>query len=95
MQFNFDQVSVAQGYLTAGRTRALAVVAPQRVKWLPNAPILEEQGIEGIEDQTFTGLLAPAGTQPAVVAIIDNAVRQALAEPAVVARIQSTGANAR
>ena len=35
--------------------------------WLPDVPTLEEQGIKGVEGQTFTGLLAPAGTPRPVV----------------------------
>src|SRR6478672_3781782 len=59
VQFNIDQVSVAQPFIKEGRTRALAVIAPKRVPWLPDVPTLEEQGIKGVEGQTFTGLLAP------------------------------------
>ncbi|MCW5632922.1 MAG: tripartite tricarboxylate transporter substrate binding protein [Rubrivivax sp.] len=95
VQFNFDQVSVAQGFIKDGRTRAIAVAAPQRVKWLPDVPTLEEQGIKGIDGQTFTGLLAPAGTPPAVVAKVSDAVRQALADPAVVAKFFASGSEAR
>ena len=61
VQFNLDQVSVAQPFIKDGRTRALAVIAPKRVPWLPDVPTLDEQGIKGVEGQTFTGLLAPAG----------------------------------
>lgn len=95
VQFNFDQVSVAQGFIKEGRTRALAVAAPKRVQWLPDVPTLEEQGIKGVDGQTFTGLLAPAGTPPAVVARLSDAVKQALADPAVVARYVATGSEAR
>ena len=95
VQFNFDQVSVAQGFIKEGRTRALAVAAPRRVQWLPDVPTLEEQGIKGVDGQTFTGLLAPAGTPPAVVARLSDAVKQALADPAVVARYVATGSEAR
>lgn len=95
VQFNFDQVSVAQGFIKDGRTRALAVATPKRVQWLPDVPTLEEQGIKGVDGQTFTGLLAPAGTPPTVVARVSEAVRQALADPAIVARYTAAGSEAR
>ncbi|MGE4241705.1 Bug family tripartite tricarboxylate transporter substrate binding protein [Ramlibacter sp.] len=95
VQFNFDQVSVAQQFVKAGRTRALAVVAPKRVPWLPEVPTLQEQGIKGIEGQTFTGVLAPAGTPPAVVERVSQAMRKALDQTAVKARIFAAGSDAR
>ncbi len=92
VQFNFDQVSVAQPFIKEGRTRALAVIAPKRVKWLPDVPTLEEQGIKGVEGQTFTGLLAPAGTPAPIVAKLSTALRQVLEDPAVIARFFASGA---
>jgi tripartite-type tricarboxylate transporter receptor subunit TctC len=95
VQFNIDQVSVAQPFVKEGRTRALAVIAPKRVPWLPDVPTLEEQGIKGVEGQTFTGLLAPAGTPPAVVTKLSEALRTVLANPSVTARFHQAGAEAR
>jgi tripartite-type tricarboxylate transporter receptor subunit TctC len=92
VQFNIDQVSVAQPYVKEGRTRALAVIAPKRVPWLPDVPTLEEQGIKGVESQTFTGLLAPAGTPPAVIDKLSGALRTILAKQDVVRRFYDVGA---
>lgn len=94
VQFSIDQVSVAQPFIKDGRTRALAVIAPRRVPWLPDVPTLEEQGIKGVEGQTFTGLLAPAGTPPAVVARLSAALKTVLADKGVVDRFYQTGATA-
>ena len=95
VQFNFDQVSVAQAYVKDGRTRALAVIAPKRVPWLPDVPTLEEQGIKGVDGQTFTGLLAPVGTPAAVITRLSEALRTVLSNPAVIARFNQSGAEAR
>ncbi|TFZ06148.1 tripartite tricarboxylate transporter substrate binding protein [Ramlibacter henchirensis] len=92
VQFNFDQVSVAQPYIKDGRTRALAVIAPRRVPWLPDVPTLEEQGIKGVEGQTFTGLLAPAGTPPAVIEKLSAALKTVLDSKAVQDRFYQAGA---
>ncbi len=95
VNFNFDQVSVAQPFIKDGRTRALAVIAPQRVKWLPDVPTLEEQGIKGVEGQTFTGLLAPAGTPAPVIAKLSAALRAALEDTAVIGKFYAAGAETR
>ena len=77
-----------------GRTRALAVIAPQRVPWLPEVPTLAEQGIKGVEGQTFTGLLAPAGTPPEIVNRLSELLRKILAEPQIKGRFFAAGAQA-
>jgi len=94
VQFAFDQVSVAQPFVKEGRLRALAVVAPKRVPWLPDVPTLEEQGIKGVEGQTFTGLLAPANTPKAVIDKLGMAMKQVLENETVVKKFYAAGAEA-
>lgn len=94
VQFSIDQVSVAQPFIKDGRTRPLAVIAPRRVPWLPEVPTLEEQGIKGVEGQTFTGLLAPAGTPPAVVGKLSAALKAVLEDKGVIDRFYQAGATA-
>ena len=94
VQFNFDQVSVAQPYVKDKRTRALGVVAAKRVPWLPDVPTLVEQGIEGVEGQTFTGLLAPNDTPAPVIEKLSGALRTILARQEVVTRFYEMGAEA-
>ncbi|MDP3619758.1 MAG: tripartite tricarboxylate transporter substrate binding protein [Ramlibacter sp.] len=95
VQFNFDQVTVAQSFIKDGRTRAIAVIAPKRVPWLPEVPTLLEQGIKGIDGQTFTGLLAPAGTPAPVVDRLSKSMRKVLDETGVKARLFASGSEAR
>ncbi len=92
VQLAFDQVSVAQAFVKSGRLRALAVVSPQRVPWLPEVPTLLEQGVKGVDGQTFTGLLAPAGTPAAVVARLNEAMQKILRDPAIVQKFYAAGA---
>lgn len=94
VQFNFDQVSVAQAYVKDGRTRAIGVVAPKRVPWLPDVPTLAEQGIKGVEGQTFTGLLAPFGTPPFVIEKLSAAMNSVLSKQEVIKRFYEVGAEA-
>ncbi|HSV46946.1 MAG TPA: tripartite tricarboxylate transporter substrate binding protein [Ramlibacter sp.] len=94
VQFNFDQVSVAQPFIKDGRTRALGVAADKRVPWLPEVPTLREQGIKGVEGQTFTGVLAPAATPLRVTALVSAGLRKVLEDPAVVARLHGGGSQA-
>ena len=52
----------------ANRMRPLVVTAPQRLPTLPNVPTVAELGLAGAEADFTGGLLAPAGTPPAVIA---------------------------
>lgn len=70
--------SSAQPMLQAGRVRALAVTSPQRLPQLPQVPTVAEQGAPGFAVAQWHGLLAPAGTPPAVVAALHQHAQLAL-----------------
>ena len=61
--------------------RALAVASAIRAPQLPDVPLLSEQGVQGGEADAWIGLWAPAGTPPAVLARLSQAVTAALARP--------------
>ncbi len=95
VDFNFDQLSVAQPLIQEGRTRALAVTSAQRVPQLPNVPTLQELGLKDFTALTFTGILAPAKTPDAIVQTLSSTLQEILAEPEVRKRFETVGAEAR
>jgi tripartite-type tricarboxylate transporter receptor subunit TctC len=68
--------------------KILAVTTPKRSAFLPNYPTLKESGID-VESDAWNGLIAPSGTQPAVIAKINAQVREVLALPAVVEKLKT------
>ena len=58
----FDILTLAVPQVTAGKVRALAVAAPQRVAALPDVPTMAEAGLPQLEGGPWFGLLVPAGT---------------------------------
>jgi tripartite-type tricarboxylate transporter receptor subunit TctC len=62
--------------IRGNRVRALVVTSPQRLTNLPNVPTVAELGLPGAESNFTTGLLAPAGTPPAVIARYEAAALQ-------------------
>jgi tripartite-type tricarboxylate transporter receptor subunit TctC len=75
----------------AGRVRGLAVGLPQRAPLLPDVPTVAEAGLPGAEGAIFNGLVAPAGTPAAVIATLNRAVNQVLAEPDFARRLGDMG----
>ena len=63
----FNTVPPAIGNIQAGKIKAIAVCAPQRLAVLPDVPTAAEAGVPGLDVVLYYGLLAPAGTPPAIV----------------------------
>jgi tripartite-type tricarboxylate transporter receptor subunit TctC len=88
-----DQLTASIEHVRNGKLQALAVTSSARSPLLPNVPTLDELGVKGYEAGTYTGLFAPAGTPPAVVAKLHGALRQALSNAGVRERYRSAGAD--
>lgn len=73
-------------HIKAGRLRAIAVGAPTRLKSLPDVPTVAEMGYKDFETSQWYGILAPAGTPPAVVKKIQEESYKALRSNAVTER---------
>ena len=65
--WTFDGTNVQQPLAQAGRIRALAVTARERLAGLPDVPTMAEAGVAGYEFTSWTGIALPAGTPPAIV----------------------------
>jgi tripartite-type tricarboxylate transporter receptor subunit TctC len=94
VQFNFDQISVALPFLKEGRTRALAVTGTKRAHWIPDVPTFAELGYRDVVGQTFTALMAPAGTPTPIIATLNAALTEILRDKDVIAKFDLLGAEA-
>jgi tripartite-type tricarboxylate transporter receptor subunit TctC len=88
----FDTVTLQAPQIAAGKVRALAVTATQRVAALADVPTTVEAGLPELQGGAWFGLFAPAGTPRDVVAWLNRAAREAFAAPAVRARLEQQGA---
>ncbi len=75
----------------AGRVRILAVTSKARSPAVPDVPTLDETVAPGYDVRQWTGLMAPTGTPPDVVARMKKEIATALATPALRERIESLG----
>lgn len=91
IQVMFDAYASSGPFIRNGNVRALAVTTQQRSRTVPDLPTVAESGLPGYEAMPWLGLLAPAGTPPAVVARIHQSVNDVLKEPEVQDRFRSLG----
>ena len=77
----FSPIVAAMPLVRSGRLRALAVTGPSRSPALPDVPTFAEAGFADMNAESWFGLFAPAGTSPAVVNSLNEAVARALRRP--------------
>ncbi len=94
VDFMFTTIPGAITLIKAGNLRALAVTSPERSPALPDVPTMAEQGLTGFQALSWHGILAPANTPDAIVAILNNAFTEALKSPEVTQRLANEGAAA-
>lgn len=87
----FDQVAASLPHIKAGKLKALAVSWPSRLDVLPDVPTYAQMGFPINNDPSWFGLVAPAGTPQALVDRMQQAVAQAVQEPAVRDRLAGQG----
>ncbi|THU05048.1 tripartite tricarboxylate transporter substrate binding protein [Lampropedia puyangensis] len=95
VDFNFDQMSVAQPFIKDGRTRPIAVTSATRLPQLPNVPTLVEAGFTDFTAETFTGVMAPKQTPTDIVHKLSSEMQSILAEPAIQKRFEELGVQAK
>ncbi|HEU5277003.1 MAG TPA: tripartite tricarboxylate transporter substrate binding protein [Xanthobacteraceae bacterium] len=91
----FGEVAGLLPMVRAGKLRALGVASERRNPLAPELPTLIEGGLPDFVALTFTGLMAPAATPPAVVDKLNGAIHQVLAMPDVRTALERLGAEVR
>jgi tripartite-type tricarboxylate transporter receptor subunit TctC len=86
-----DTIGAQQENIKAGKLRALAVLDSSRSPVLPNVPTVAESGVAGYEAVGWTGLVAPKGTAPAIVAKLNGQIKQVLAQPEIKQKLLTIG----
>ena len=93
VEYFFSPVVSALSIVNDKRLMALAVGSPQRASVLPDVPTTEEAGYKGSAYNYWAGLLAPAGTPPAVIERLNKELVAVLALPEVKERLAKIGAD--
>jgi tripartite-type tricarboxylate transporter receptor subunit TctC len=91
----FNNKSTLLTHFKAGKLRPLAVTSKARWPELPDIPTMQELGVTGFPTEVWFGVLAPAGTPPAIVDALNTAINQGLASKEVQASLGELGLEAK
>lgn len=83
IQLYITAFSSVAGNVAGGKLKAIAVASDQRLAILPDVATTREQGMPGLVTGNWWGLAAPLGTDPALIAKLSAAIKDALADPAI------------
>ena len=87
----FTALPPAIGNIKDGSVRGIALLAKERVAALPDLPTSDEEGVPGLESDTLTGIVMPAGTPQAVVDKWHDAIVKMVADPEIKKKLDTLG----
>jgi tripartite-type tricarboxylate transporter receptor subunit TctC len=91
IDLNMGQVAIAIPQVSAGTIKAYAVMAESRIATAPDIPTTDEAGVSGLHLSVWHGLWVPKGTPKDIIAKLNVAVVDALADPTVRQRLAQIG----
>jgi tripartite-type tricarboxylate transporter receptor subunit TctC len=87
----FDQLPSSLAQVQGGKLRAVAVTSRTRTSIAPEIPTIAESGLPAFEATSWWGVFAPPKTPPEIVAKLNTVIRQALADPQLLATFTGMG----
>ena len=92
VQMVFLDLPVLLPLIQAGSLRAIALAAPRRAPTAKDVPTTTEVGMPDVQAENWYGMVAPAGTPPAIIAKLNQIATQAMSDPAVKEKLAVQGA---
>lgn len=92
IQVLFANLPGLQPYVKSGKVRLLGVASKQRNAAIPDVPTFEELGIRDADSESWSALMAPAGTNPEIVRKLQDTVKAITSDPSTVKLLHDQGA---
>jgi tripartite-type tricarboxylate transporter receptor subunit TctC len=89
VQAGLPDMPSAIPFIKSGQLKPIALTGKTRAAALPGTPTIAESGFKDYELAVWLGVLAPAGTPPAIVNKLNAAIVAALKDPEVVSKLAS------
>ena len=93
LQFMFATIPSVIAHIKSGTLIAIAVSSAVRSRSMPQVPTVAESGFPGFEAGSWFGIFAPRGTPAEVIAALNKATNEIIAEKAIEARMVDEGAD--
>lgn len=87
-----SSITSALSLINAGKLKALGIIGDRRMSALPNVQTFKEQGFPGLEENSWYGLFAAAGTPPEIVNALHADVAKVIASPEFQRKLEEFGA---
>ena len=94
VQHMFASLVSALPHIRQARLRALGVTSLKRAAALPDLPAINEAGLRGYDVSVWMGIVAPAGTPPAIIAQLNRQIAALLQSPDIRERLAVQGLEA-
>jgi tripartite-type tricarboxylate transporter receptor subunit TctC len=91
IDFTLGMAAATYPLVRSGQIKAYAMMTKARWWGAPDVPTMEEAGVPGLYATFWHALWAPKGTPKDIVARLNGALREALADPAVQRRFKEQG----
>lgn len=95
VQMAAEFYAALRGGLDAKKFIPVAISGTKRGEYLPDAPTAKEAGVANFEVTSWNAIFAPAGTPPDIVATLNKALNEVLADPEVRKKALELGIDAR
>ncbi len=92
VQMVFLDLPIILPQIRAGALHAIAIGAPERAPTAMEVPTTAEVGMPGLLAENWYGMVAPAGTPPAIVAALNRIATEAMRDPVVKEKLAVQGA---
>jgi len=92
VQMVFLDLPIILPHIRSGALRPIAIGAVERAPTVSEVPTTAEVGMPDLKAENWYGMVAPAGTPPAIVAALNRIATEAMADKAVREKLASQGA---
>ena len=91
IQLTFSTPTSTLAQIKEGKLRALAILLPERVPYMPDVPTVAEAGLPPLKPATFADLYGPAKVPPEIAKKMSDALKEVISSPEIREKVEKQG----